>query len=249
MSPESKRSSTLFSLSDFPIKGFIETSFIDWKGELAAVLFTGGCNFRCPFCHNRTLVLRHQLLSDVPFDHILGRLQKFQKWVERVVITGGEPTLQKGLFDLIGALKSRGFKVKLDTNGSRPDVIRRLVAEDMIDYIAMDVKGPLEAYDRWCGTKVDKQAIRESIDFILLGRIQYEFRMTFVPFLHRDQDAYQVAEEIRPARNFSLQQFIPRGTINPKYASIRPFSTEKMKSLREAVDAILEHAPIRNHLQ
>jgi len=233
---------------DFPVKGFLETSFIDWKGQLAAVLFTGGCNFRCPFCHNGRLVLHPHLIHDVPFDHVLDRLQKFRKWVERVVITGGEPTLQKGLPDAISLLKRKGFKVKLDTNGSRPDVVKGLVMDGVIDFVAMDVKGPLEGYARWSGIDANRGAIRESIDFLLEDHVDYEFRMTLVPFLHKEHDAYQVAEEISPARSFFLQDFVPRNTLNPKFASIRPFSPEKMKSVRETVRCILDNAQIRRHL-
>jgi pyruvate formate lyase activating enzyme len=127
-------------------------------------------------------------------------------------------------------------------------VVKRLVADGLVDYIAMDVKGPLGAYERWCGTGVDKARIRESIAFILEGHVDYEFRMTLVPFLHREQDAYEVAEEIKTARRFFLQEFVPRDTLNPKYASIQPFSPEKMKSMREAVGEILRHAPIRSNL-
>lgn len=212
------------------------------------VMFCGGCNFRCPFCHNRELVLGHHSMADVPFDYISERLKKFRKWIERVVITGGEPTIHKGLRKIIEALREQGLKVKLDTNGSNPDAIKELVADGFIDYIAMDVKGPLGAYERWCGTDVDESRIRESIDFILEGRVDYEFRMTLVPFLHREQDAFEVAEELKTARRFFLQDFVPRDTLNPKYASIQPFSPEKMKSVRHAVEEILEHAPLSSHL-
>jgi len=248
MSPKWKRCSLLSILPDFPVKGFIETSFIDWKAQLASVIFSGGCNFRCPFCHNRNLVLHPQSMEDVPFDYILGRLKKFRKWVERVVITGGEPTMHKGLVRAVETLKGQGLKVKLDTNGSRPDVVKGLVGERLIDYIAMDVKGPLDAYERWCGCRVDTKKIRESIEFILEGRVEYEFRMTLVPFLHREEDAHQVAREIRPARRFFLQEFVPRETLNEKYASIKPFSAERMKAIRETVGTILENAPIRRHI-
>ena len=233
---------------DFPLKGFIETSFIDWKGQLSSVVFSGGCNFRCPFCHNRALVLSPQSMDDVPLEHILERLQKFKKWVERVVVTGGEPTMHQGLPAFVETLKKRGLKVKLDTNGSHPDVIRGLVSERLIDYIAMDVKGPLDAYERWCGVGVNRERIRESIDLILKGRVDYEFRMTLVPFLHREQDALRVAEEIRPARRFFLQEFVPRDTLNPKYAHVKPFSPEKMGAIREGVSAILDHARVHRHL-
>ncbi len=212
------------------------------------VLFSGGCNFRCPFCHNRSLVLHHQAMAGVPLDHVLERLGKFRKWIERVVITGGEPTIHKGLPHVVEALKKRGLKVKLDTNGSNPEVVRRLVADNLIDYIAMDVKGPLETYGRWCGVRVDTERIRESIAFILEGRVDYEFRMTLVPFLHREEDAFQVAEEIKTAHRFFLQEFVPRDTLNPKYASIQPFSAERMKSMRETIGTILQHAPIRSRI-
>jgi pyruvate formate lyase activating enzyme len=187
-------------------------------------------------------------MHDVPFDHILGRLQKFHKWIERVVITGGEPTLHKGLPDAVGVLKKRGLKVKLDTNGSHPEVLKSLVIDGMVDYVAMDVKGPLDGYDRWCGVSVDKGAIRESIDFLLEGHVEYEFRMTLVPFLHKEHDVYETAEEISPARRFFLQEFVPRDTLNPKYASLRPFSPDKMNSMRSTVRSILENAAIRRHI-
>ena len=111
----------------------------------------------------------------------------------------------------------------------------------------MDVKGPLQAYERWCGVSVDKERIRESIAFILEERVDYEFRMTLVPFLHREDDALEVAREIKGLADF-LQEFVPRDTLNPKYAHIRPFSTDKMKSMRERVAAILEHAPVSSRL-
>lgn len=212
------------------------------------VVFAGGCNFRCPFCHNRDLVVNPHSMADVPFDYIEERLRKFRKWIERVVITGGEPTIHKGLRGAVEAFRRRGMKVKLDTNGSNPEVVRELVTDGLIDYVAMDVKGPLDTYERWCGTAVDKARIRQSIDFILEGRVDYEFRMTLVPFLHHEQDAYDVAEELKSARRFFLQDFVPRETVNPKYSSIQPFSPEKMKSVRHTVEEILEHAPLSSHL-
>jgi len=234
---------------DYPVKGFLETSFIDWKEKLAAVTFSGGCNFRCPFCHNRDLVLRPNSIADVPLDHIFSRLRKFNKWIEHVVVTGGEPTIHKGLVNFLETLKKQGLKVKLDTNGSNPHVVKELVNGKLVDYLAMDMKGPIASYRRWCGSEVDTDKIRESVDFILEGNVDYEFRMTVVPFLHHERDVYEAAEEIKEARRFFLQAFVPRDTINTKYVSVRPFSPEKMKAMRDTVRSILTNASIRHNLQ
>jgi pyruvate formate lyase activating enzyme len=188
-------------------------------------------------------------MTNIPFDHIMERLNKFRKWVERVVITGGEPTINNALPEALQLLKEHGFKIKLDTNGSNPDVIRAFVTAGMVDYIAMDMKGPLRDYGRWTGVDVNRDRIKQSIDFILEGHTDYEFRMTVVPFLHKEHDVYESAEEIKGAKRFFLQEFIPKETLNPKYVGITPFSPEKMKSMRENVRSIIEkHAPVSNNL-
>ncbi len=223
----------LLKANNIPIKGFIETSFIDWKGHLSSVLFTGGCNFRCPFCHNSDLVLRYDEMDDVPLDFIISRLKRFKKWVDHIVITGGEPTIHKGLEDLIGIFKKQGMFVKLDTNGSNPHMLKRLVSHNMIDYIAMDIKGPIEGYNRWCGTEVDTEKIKESIRFIMDGRIDYEFRMTVVPFLHKEKDVYEVARYISGAKRFYVQNFRPKNTLDPSFMTIKPFTPDKIKEIRD----------------
>lgn len=226
-------------MCNIPIKGFIETSFIDWKGKLSSVIFTGGCNFRCPFCHNRDLVLNHEKIENIPLDYILVTLRKYRNWIEHVVITGGEPTIHESLFQVAGTLKTEGFKVKLDTNGSSPHIIKGLVADGLIDYIAMDVKGPLDKYKRWCGINVDTERIIESIQFILPGRVDYEFRMTVVPFFHKLEDVYEVAEYLRDAKQFFVQGFRPTNTLNPYFTEIKPFSPQKMEEIKKRVNQIL----------
>jgi len=208
----------------FPIKGFIETSFLDWKGELSSVIFFAGCNFRCPFCHNSDLVLNWDNLEDVHLEYIILTLRKFKQWVNRVVITGGEPTIHMGLFSVLGYLKREGMLVKLDTNGSSPSALRGLVSEGLIDYIAMDVKGPIDRYEQWCGVDVDKRKIEESVRFIMEGAVPYEFRMTVVPQLHHEDDVYHVAEYLRASDKFFLQEFKPRKCIAPAYLNVQPFS-------------------------
>ncbi len=228
---------------NIPIKGFIETSFIDWKQHLASVVFTAGCNFRCPFCHNRELVTGAKM-EDVPLSHIFFTLRKFRAWVDRVVVTGGEPSLHAGLLPLLERFKQQGLLVKLDTNGSHPRVVRDAVQAGLVDYVAMDVKGPLSRYDRWCGVKVDTDAIEESIAFLLGGCVDYEFRMTVVPFFHREEDAYEVAAAVKGAKRLFVQEFVPRNTLNPAFEQITPFHPDKIARVRETVRRIFSDAPV-----
>lgn len=220
---------------DFPIKGFIETSFIDWKKHLSSVIFFGGCNFRCPYCHNSSLVLDHAGMEDIPLEYIMLTLRKYKKWVDRVVITGGEPTIQMNLLNIIWNIKKEGVLIKLDTNGSSPATIKSLVNEGLIDYIAMDVKGPIDRYKRWCGVDIDTKKIEESVEFILGGKVDYEFRMTIVPFLHREEDIYETATYIKDAKRFYIQEFKPNNTLNPDFSAIKPFSPEKVEKIRQNV--------------
>jgi pyruvate formate lyase activating enzyme len=218
-----------------PIKGLIETSFLDWKERLSSVIFLGGCNFRCPFCHNKELVLEHTAMENMPVEYLISILRKYKNWIDSVVVSGGEPTINTGLFGLIGQLKSEGMHVKLDTNGSNPSMLKGLVNDGLIDCVAMDVKGPLDRYSRWCGINVDTNRIRESIEFIMEGTIDYEFRMTVVPFLHQEEDVYEVASFIKDAKKFFIQEFRPDSTLNPAYSKIQPFSPDKMAKIRTNV--------------
>ena len=127
-------------------------------------------------------------------------------------------------------------------------MLKDLADEGLIDYVAMDIKGPIARYDRWCGVNVNIGKIEESVKFLLEGGIDHEFRMTLVPFLHREQDAYDAAEEIRSARRFVIQTFIPRNTLNPAYAQVKPFTPDKMTAIRKTVSYIMEHATVAHPL-
>jgi len=143
-----------------------------------------------------------------------------------------------GLFNALGYLKREGIQVKLDTNGSSPSVLKGLVNEGLIDYIAMDVKGPIERYDKWCGVEVDRKKIEESIRFIMEGTVAYEFRMTVVPGMHHEDDIYQVAEFLRSSDKFFLQEFKPRKCLDPSYLDIRPFSKDVFERISRNVQRI-----------
>jgi pyruvate formate lyase activating enzyme len=199
------------------IKGFIETSFVDWPGRVCAVLFLPLCNLRCPFCHNRELVLHPEGLPSYPWETINPRLQTLQPWLDGVCVTGGEPTLQPDLPDLLRRIHSLGLSVKLDTNGTRPEVLRGLVALGLIDYLAMDIKGPLDekTYGQCSGAAVSIAEIRKSMDLILSGAVPGEFRTTVVPQWHTPSVLARMALELEKAPKWTRQEFNPSQAMDP----------------------------------
>jgi pyruvate formate lyase activating enzyme len=215
---------------DFGIKGFLETSFLDWPGRLAAVVFIGGCNFRCPFCHNAELVLEPQLLPSIPLGTILGRLSALRGWVDGVVVSGGEPTLSPRLPELLGRIRAAGFDVKLDTNGSCPDVLAKLAARRLVQAFAMDLKAPLEPalYEALAGVPVRLELIRASIDLIRLSGLPHLFRTTYVPGL-LDHAAICRLRGAAPAGSpHVLQAFNPSRVLDPALLSVAAPSVEEM---------------------
>ncbi|MCP4650194.1 MAG: anaerobic ribonucleoside-triphosphate reductase activating protein [PVC group bacterium] len=216
---------------EYAIKGFNPSTFIDWEGKLSSVIYLPGCNFRCPFCHSSSLVTEPQELPDVPFDHIVKFFSEKKGWIEAVVIGGGEPTLNKNLCPLLTELKKNELLVKVDTNGSNPDVIRDLIDYNLADYIAMDIKAPLEQsrYEKAVGTAVDIMSIRESIAILLASKIDYEFRTTVVPSFINREDILNIAESIGGAKRYVLQQFEAKETLDKDLSQIKPYSIGELK--------------------
>ena len=192
------------------IGGFMKQSFVDFPATIAAVIFTSGCNLNCWYCHNRQLIDGKQ--EDYTLEEILAFLESRKGFIDGVVISGGEPTLQLDLLDVILNLKSRGFKVKLDTNGTNPNVLRKVLPH--LDYVAMDVKNSLQNYHKSVG-KVDVNAINESIEILKNGTCDYEFRMTFSPDITFD-DVEEVGKLVQGAPRFALQTYNPQGENWPK---------------------------------
>ncbi len=188
--------------------GLEKNSLVDYPGHMSAVFFTPGCNWRCFYCHNHELVAKPQFCMDGKA--ALEWLDSRRGWLDAVTITGGEPTLQPRLADFVRAVRSRGFKVKLDTNGTRPEVLRVLLRQRLLDYVAMDIKAPLNKYEAFCGAPVDHGAVNASIDQLLAGTVDYEFRTTIVPQL-TESDVLAIARRIRGARLYVLQQFRREG--------------------------------------
>jgi pyruvate formate lyase activating enzyme len=181
-----------------PIKGFLESSFNDWPGKMVAVLFLGGCNFHCPDCHHPILAAAPESLPDIPWTKVENKLWALRDWLDGVVITGGEPTLQANLPRLLKLLKLNGFTARLDTNGSQPRVLASLLAEGLVDAVAMDWKAPLipQEYSRAAGTEVDVAAIDESRRIIINSRLPHIFRCTIWPAWHGVEEIRRMIRHI-----------------------------------------------------
>jgi pyruvate formate lyase activating enzyme len=192
------------------IGGFQAFSLSDYPGNAAAIVFTQGCNFRCPFCHNGSLIP-----SDVPGgacipeQKIVRHLERRRSLLDGVVVTGGEPTIQADLLRFLRLIRGMGYALKLDTNGSRPDVLRRLLDENLVDYIAMDVKAPPDRYDSLTGVSVSMRGVRESIRLIGRSGIRHEFRTTIVRPLLSDRDIMLIREMLPSRSPHILQDFYP----------------------------------------
>lgn len=229
------------------IRGIQLTSLVDFPGEVCTTIFLGGCNFRCPWCHNADLVLRPATLPEISPGEVLNLLIRRRSWVQAVCITGGEPSLTPGLEEFIASLKSHGFKVKLDTNGTRPGILGRLLEEGLLDYVAMDVKAPPEKYDLLTGTRVDLEAIKESIALIKNSRVAYEFRTTVVPGLLLEEDLLAIGRLLRGARHYILQQYQPAGTLlDADFQALRPYPGATLQSMAQKLHFFIHKVDIRN---
>jgi pyruvate formate lyase activating enzyme len=219
------------------IKGFLETSFLDWPGKLCSVLFLPSCNFRCPYCHNHPLVFHPEQYVTLPLEDIFARLHSLRNWIDGVCLTGGEPTLHTGLPLLIREIKRNRFLVKLDTNGSNPQMLKHLIEGGEIDFVSMDVKAPLDPfrYSRSSGLSIDLKPILESIEILKRGNLEYEFRMTIVPGLHREEDIQTLGDQLRVGRRFILQNFNPENPLDPSLKNIVPYDPKVLKKIERQV--------------
>jgi pyruvate formate lyase activating enzyme len=234
------------------IKGFIDLSFVDWDGKLSCVIFLPNCNFRCPFCHNTTLVLHPERGETISFERVEHYLKKQRGWIDGVCITGGEPTLHRDLPDLCSKLKEMGFLVKVDTNGTNPLMMKELMDGGLIDYIAMDIKAPLtvEKYSRAAGINAEKLLgkVKETVKILLRSRMDYEFRTTMVPTLHEEEDIKEICDGVKGCKKYVLQKFdvsLGKTTIDPDFSKLRPFTDEKMKTFLTIAQELLPNVKLR----
>jgi pyruvate formate lyase activating enzyme len=223
------------------IKGFLETSFSDWPGKICSVFFLPYCNFRCPYCHNHPLVFHPERYSAFPLEDILGRLRSLKNWIDGVCLTGGEPTLHPNLPLLVREIKRNRLLAKLDTNGSNPQMLENLIETGEIDFISMDVKAPLDLfrYSRSTGLSTNLTPILESIEILKRGKVEYEFRMTVVPGLHREEDIQTLGDQLRVGRRFILQNFNPENPLDPSLKNVVPYDPEALKKIEKKVQAMI----------
>jgi pyruvate formate lyase activating enzyme len=219
------------------INGFQKLTLLDFPGKVACIVFTPGCNFRCPFCHNASLVT-HIDGERIEEEEILSYLKKRQGLLDGVVVTGGEPTLQGDLADFLGKVKALGYAVKLDTNGTSPERLKTLVEKGLVDYVAMDIKNTAAKYPvtAGCGSAVLGK-VEESIDFLLADTVDYEFRTTVTAELHTPQDIGDIAKRIKGAKRYFLQNFIDSGDIvSPGNTPVTPqVIAEMVKTAQDLV--------------
>lgn len=225
------------------IKGFIETSFCDWDGCLASVIFLPYCNFRCPYCQNGILITEPETIPTIDLETVLASLEKRRGWIDGVVITGGEPTIYADLANLARTIKQRGFKVKIDTNGTNPDLLREIVKAGLVDYIAMDVKAPLDdRYSIAAGVEVDLRAISRSIEIVMSSDLAYELRTTLVPGIIDQSAIESISSSIKGAKKYVLQRFVPDNSLDSSYRNLLPFCDDFVLRLRDIARRHVENA-------
>ena len=219
------------------IKGMIETSLLDWDGKIVSTLYTPYCNFRCPYCQNAGLVLNPDQYETIPFEVISNFLINHRNWIDGICLTGGEPCFFEDLPEFLEKIRNLGMEIKLDTNGTFPKILQRVIDKGLVNYVAMDIKAPLNfnAYEESTRIKSKEllEKVRESIRLIIHSGVDYEFRTTVIPSLHSEEDILEIAREIGRAKKYALQNFSNRETMDPEFQKIAPYKIEELEKICE----------------
>ncbi len=230
-----------------PIKGWQKTSLIDFSPYTVSVIFLGGCSFRCDYCHNPDLVLNFNKIPDIDVNEVIEYLKSKKKWIDGVCITGGEPTIYKDLPEFVSKFKEIGMKIKLDTNGTNPLMIKELIEAKLVDYIAMDIKTVLEEYEKVTVVNVDKDKIKESIDLIRNSSVDYEFRTTLIPGIVGKKEIFLIGKWLEGSKKFVIQNF--RGTreiIENKLKDLQGYSKDELNEIVEEIKSFFEKVEVRD---
>lgn len=225
------------------IGGIQANTLLDYPDKLAAIFFTLGCNFRCPYCYNIDLVF--EKIKPMSEEKINNFLDERKNFLEAIVLSGGEATLQKDILPFLKKVKSFGYLIGLETNGSNPEVLKKLIDKDLVNFIAMDVKAPFHKYDQATGVKVNIEKIKKSIQLIKNFK-HYQFRTTVVPTLLNEKDILEIAEIIKGAQSYQLQQFRnDQDMISPKMKKVEPYNPSFFERVREKIKDNFEECKIR----
>jgi len=214
------------------IGGLQKVSLIDYPGKIAAIVFTQGCNFRCGYCHNPELVNPDFFIKPIPLEEVFTFLESRRGKLEGVVVTGGEPLLQEGLNDFLKKIKGLSYLIKLDTNGSFPERLRDVIEKRLVNYLAMDIKAPLEKYAGIVKSAVEIKKIKESINLIMNSGLDYEFRTTVVKSQLKKEDIFKIGELLKSGSLYILQKFIPSKTLNPQFLKEDSYSDEEFEEIK-----------------
>jgi pyruvate formate lyase activating enzyme len=229
-----------------PIKGFQKTCLIDYPGKVASLIFLPLCTFRCPYCHNPDLINNFNEIETIPEKKIIDFLEKRKGWIDALVISGGEPTLHKEIFDFLKKVKKLDILTKIDTNGTNPVVIKELIDRKLIDFVAMDIKAPLEKYDKITKTKVNKKLIQSSVDIIKNSNIDYEFRITVVPELITKEDLIKIGTWLKGSKKFCIQQFNSKNKLlDPKFENKPSYSAQELEEFKKLLEPYFDLVEIR----
>jgi len=226
------------------VHGFNKLTLLDYPGRLACTIFLGHCNFRCPFCHNAGLVLDPENEPVIPIEEILGTLKKRKGILDGVCITGGEPTVHKKLPEFIQQIKKMDYSVKLDTNGTNPQMVQDMVKAGLVDYVAMDIKNAPDKYGETAGiARVDLEAVNETVEFLKSGKVDYEFRTTVTRELHKKEDFLKIRKWLSGSRRYFLQAYKEsEQVIHPVYSS---YSREQLENFRQLLLEEISQVEIR----
>jgi pyruvate formate lyase activating enzyme len=227
------------------VKGFQGTSLLDYPGKIASLVFYGGCNLTCSYCHNPSLVLNPDRLDDYDLAVLIDDLARRKAFIDGVVISGGEPTLDKGLLTLLSRIKGLGLLVKLDTNGLAPKVLKEAIWEGLVDFVAIDLKTAPSRYQELHPEKVDVAKLAKSVRLLLDGPVDYEFRTTCVPGLVGQPEIRELGDLIRGADRWMLQQFLPRHSLAESARKITPYSADELGSLAETAREYVDEVALR----
>jgi len=240
------------------IGGLVKFSLNDYPGKTSAVIFTRGCNFRCRYCHNPELVLPEKYAPEIPLSQIYSFLESRKGKLDAVCITGGEPTQHSDLPEMLKKIKEMGFLLKLDTNGSRPEMLETIIkparhasqgdagGEGNINYIAMDIKAPFEDYEKITGVPIAVEKLKKSINLIINSGLSHEFRTTIVKSLTSFDDLRKIAESIKGADNYFLQRFVPAVKLNDQsFINEVYYSEKELKALTAELASFVKHCGVR----